>query len=76
MGLGSLASDMADSSVPNSNDRSDFEIAQRLTYIHQTLELMAFLLAVVALGQGTIGFVAGGCAILLLVGNAISRALD
>ena len=54
---------------------TDAEIARRLTYIHQTLELIALLLAVVALGQGTVGVVAGGSAILLLVGNAVSRAL-
>ncbi|WP_135825891.1 hypothetical protein [Halorussus ruber] len=57
-------------------DTTDSEIARRLTYIHQTLELIALLLAVVALGQGTVGFVAGGAAILLLVGNVVSRALE
>ncbi|WP_166035390.1 hypothetical protein [Halorussus pelagicus] len=54
---------------------TDAEIAHRLTDIHQTLELIAFLLAVIALGQGTVGFVVGGTAILLLVGNTVSRAL-
>lgn len=54
---------------------TDDEIVQQLTYIHQTLELIALLLAVVALSQGFFGLVAGGVAILLLVGNSISRAL-
>ena len=53
---------------------TDAEVARQLTHIHQTLELVALLLAVLLLGQGTIGFVAGGSAILLLVGNAIFRA--
>ncbi|UPV74236.1 hypothetical protein M0R89_17070 [Halorussus limi] len=54
---------------------TDAEIAQRLTDIHQTLELIALLLAVVAISQGFVGLVAGGVAILLLVGNSVSRAL-
>jgi hypothetical protein len=54
---------------------TDDEIVQQLMYIHQTLELIALLLAVVALSQGSFGVVAGSVAILLLVGNSISRAL-
>lgn len=55
---------------------TDAEIAQRLGYIHQTLELIALLLAVIALNQGGLGVIVGGSAILLLVMNAIDRALD
>lgn len=52
---------------------SDSEIAQRLEYIHQTLELIALLLAVLAIQQGTIGTIVGVGAIVLLIVNVASR---
>lgn len=52
------------------------EITRQLGYIHQTLELIALLLAVLLVGQGGFATIAGGCAFLLLVANAITRALD
>jgi len=54
----------------------DDQIARQLSNIHQTLELIALLLAVLLLSAGSIGAIAGGCAILLLVGNAVFRAFD
>ena len=52
---------------------TDSEIAQRLTYVHQTLELIALLLAVLLVQQGGFGTVVGGGAILLLLWNVLSR---
>lgn len=54
---------------------SDPEVARQLSNIHRTLELIALLLAVLLAGSGGIGTVAGACAVVLLVGNAIGRAI-
>jgi len=54
---------------------SDPEVARQLSNIHRTLELIALLLAVLLAGSGGIGTIAGGCAVVLLVGNAITRAI-
>ncbi|WP_115863311.1 hypothetical protein [Halorussus litoreus] len=51
-------------------------VATQLSNIHQTLELIALLLAVLLLSAGSIGAIAGGCAIVLLVGNAVLRAFE
>ena len=51
------------------------EIARRLAYVHQTLELIAFLLAVLVAGQGGVGLIVGGSAVVLLVLNALTRSL-
>ncbi|WP_137287456.1 hypothetical protein [Halorussus salinisoli] len=53
---------------------ADPEIAQTLTHIHRTLELVAFLLGVlVAQNGGSLGIVIGGGAALLLTLNAFRR---
>lgn len=54
---------------------TDREIARRLAHIHRTLELIAFLLAVLLAVQGGVGLLAGGVAAVLLVANALARSL-
>ncbi|WP_132060174.1 hypothetical protein [Halorussus amylolyticus] len=54
---------------------ADPEIARRLRYIHQTLELIALLLAVLLVQQGGIGVIVGVGAAVVLVVNAVSRLL-
>jgi len=73
-----MGDDMADAETAVTDTEpvaSDPEIARQLSNIHQTLELVALLLAVLLAGSGGIGTVAGACAVVLLVGNAITRAI-
>lgn len=55
---------------------TDQEIARKLTHIHLTLELIAFLLAVLVASQGGIALIVGGSAIVLLVVNVLARSLS
>lgn len=52
---------------------ADPEIARLLSAIHRTLELIAFLLAVLLVSAVGIGVVVGGGAALLLALNAFVR---
>ena len=53
---------------------ADPDIARRLAYVHQTLELIALLLAVLLVQQGGLGTVVGVGAILVLVVNVLARS--
>lgn len=54
---------------------TDPEIARRLTHVHQTLELIALLLAILLVQTGGFGTVVGVGAVLILVANVVSRFL-
>jgi hypothetical protein len=55
---------------------AEMELERRLKYIHLTLELIAFLLAAVAFGQGSVGRVVGAGAMVLLLVNAVTRTSE
>lgn len=54
---------------------TDPELRARLTYVHQTLELIALLLAVAVAQTGTIGLVVGVGAVVVLAVNVAARYL-
>lgn len=52
---------------------TDPALVGQLARIHRTLELVAFLLAVLVAQASTVGFVVGTAAAVLLAVNALSR---
>ncbi|WP_134670492.1 hypothetical protein [Halorussus marinus] len=52
---------------------ADTELRRRLAYVHQTLELIAFLLAVAVAQTNAIGLLAGVGAVVLLAVNVATR---
>jgi len=54
---------------------ADPELRRRLAYVHQTLELIALLLAVAVAQTNAIGLVVGTGAVVLLAVNVASRHL-
>jgi len=54
---------------------ADPELRARLTYVHQTLELIALLLAVAVAQTSTIGLVVGVGAVVVLAVNVAARYL-
>ncbi|WP_135805577.1 hypothetical protein [Halorussus marinus] len=52
---------------------ADTELRRRLAYVHQTLELIALLLAVAVAQTNAIGLLAGVGAVVLLAVNVATR---